>query len=86
LGIFRESVIAGAMKRNVWLRTFTSAIVSAIWGMWQATQALPGLPAAWCVCCSIVAARGPFCPFGPWQVRHSPLPLARRMATLSLPW
>ena len=33
LGIFRASVLAGDRKRKVWLRTFTSPIVWAIWGM-----------------------------------------------------
>jgi hypothetical protein len=28
----------------VWLRTFTSAIVCSIFGMWQATHSLPGEP------------------------------------------
>jgi len=35
---------AGVMKRNVWARTFTSAIVCSICGMWQAMHWLPGLP------------------------------------------
>ena len=45
LGIFRVSVLAGEIKRNVWLRTFTLVIVWAILGMWQATHSLPALPA-----------------------------------------
>ena len=38
------SVIAGVMNWNVWLRTFTSAIVCSIFGMWQATHSSPALP------------------------------------------
>ena len=45
LGIFIESVSAGLTKWNVWLRTFTSPIVWAIFGMWQAMHSLPALPA-----------------------------------------
>src|SRR5579863_4383104 len=45
-GIFSSFVCAGQMKRKVWLRTFTSPSVSAIFGMWQAMHSLPGLPAA----------------------------------------
>ena len=44
-GIFKASVVAGVTKRNVWLRTFTSAIVCSIFGMWQAMHSLPWLPA-----------------------------------------
>ena len=42
-GILRRSLSAGVTKRKVWLRTFTSAIVCSIGGMWQATQSLPAL-------------------------------------------
>jgi hypothetical protein len=45
LGICNDSVMAGLMKRKVWLRTFTSAMVWAILGMWQAMHSLPALPA-----------------------------------------
>jgi hypothetical protein len=44
LGIFNVSVEAGVMKRNVWLRTFTSAIVCWIFGIWQATHSFPADP------------------------------------------
>src|SRR6185295_16677067 len=44
-GIFKTSLVAGVTKRNVWLRTFTSAIVCWILGMWQAIHSPPGLPA-----------------------------------------
>src|SRR6266849_9638354 len=44
LGTFRVSVVVGVMKRNVWLRTFTSAMVTSIFGMWQAIHSLPVLP------------------------------------------
>src|SRR3982751_1693173 len=64
------SLSAGDTNRKVWLRTLTSAIVCSIGGIWQATQSLPALPRAWCVCCSIVAARGPFGDIGPWQDRQ----------------
>jgi hypothetical protein len=43
-GILYLSVIAGVMKANVWARTFTSAIVVSIFGMWHAMQLLPGDP------------------------------------------
>ncbi len=43
-GILYLSVIAGVMKANVCERTFTSAIVVAIFGMWQAMQLLPAEP------------------------------------------
>ena len=36
----------GVMNSNVWLRTFTFAIVCSIFGMWQATHSLPALPRA----------------------------------------
>ena len=39
-GTFSRSVVDGVMKRNVWLRTLTSAIVCSIAGMWHATHAL----------------------------------------------
>ena len=42
LGILYLSVIAGVMNPNVWARTFASAIVVSIFGMWQATHSLPG--------------------------------------------
>ena len=45
LGIFRLSVLAGEMKRKVWLRTFTPVMVCSILGMWQPTHSLPALPA-----------------------------------------
>jgi hypothetical protein len=40
-GIFRRSASAGEMNLNVWLRTFTSAIVCSILGMWHPTHSLP---------------------------------------------
>src|SRR5205814_2472439 len=64
-GIFSCSVSAGVTKWKVWLRTFTSAIVCSIFGIWQATHSLPVLPSLWCVCSSIDAACGPFCVLGP---------------------
>jgi len=42
LGILYLSVMAGVMKAKVCARTFTSAMVVAIFGMWQATHWLPG--------------------------------------------
>jgi len=45
LGILRASVWAGPTKRKVWLRTFESARVWAIFGMWQAMHSLPAVPA-----------------------------------------
>src|ERR1700733_5609492 len=69
-GIFSFSVSAGVMKRKVWLRTFTSAIVASIFGIWQLTHSLPVLSGLWCVCASIEAACGPFCVVGPWHVRQ----------------
>src|ERR1700730_17986964 len=65
LGICSASVSAGVMNLKVWARTFTSAIVCSILGMWHATHWLPALPGAWCVCASRVGACGPFCVFGP---------------------
>ena len=44
LGTFNVSVVVGVIKRNVWLRTFTSAMVTSIFGMWQAIYSLPLLP------------------------------------------
>jgi hypothetical protein len=44
-GIFKASLIAGVTNRNVWLRTFTSAMVCWIFGMWQEMHSLPSLPA-----------------------------------------
>ena len=44
LGTFSESVAAGVMKRNVWLRTLTLAIVCAIRGIWQAMHSFPVEP------------------------------------------
>jgi hypothetical protein len=46
LGIFIVSVSVGQTKRKVWLRTFTSPMVSALFGMWQAMHSLPVLPVA----------------------------------------
>lgn len=43
-GIFKASLIAGVTNRNVWLATFTSAIVCWIFGMWQAMHSFPWLP------------------------------------------
>jgi hypothetical protein len=43
-GIFNASVVTGVTKLNVWLRTFTSAMVCWIFGIWQAIHSLPGLP------------------------------------------
>ena len=45
-GILNSSVIVGVMNANVWLRTFTFAIVCSIFGMWHATHSLPALPRA----------------------------------------
>src|SRR5262249_23098355 len=64
----------GVMNLKVWLRTFTSAIVWAIAGMWQATQSLPALPPAWWGCCSIVPPRGPLGGIGPWQGEQTAAP------------
>jgi hypothetical protein len=44
-GIFKASLVAGVTNRNVWLATFTSAIVGWIFGMWQEMHSLPWLPA-----------------------------------------
>ena len=44
LGILYLSVMSGVMNANVWARTFTSAMVVAIFGMWQAMQLLPVEP------------------------------------------
>ena len=38
LGTLEARVSAGEMNRKVWLRTFTSAMVCSIFGMWQATH------------------------------------------------
>jgi hypothetical protein len=46
LGIFNASLSAGVMNLNVCARTFTSAMVCSILGMWQATHWLPALPGA----------------------------------------
>ncbi len=40
-GTFSESVVAGEMNLNVWLRTLTSASCVAIGGMWQPMHSLP---------------------------------------------
>ncbi len=45
-GIFNASLSAGVMNLKVWARTFTSAIVCSILGMWHATHSLPALPGA----------------------------------------
>ena len=70
LGILYLSVMSGVMKANVWARTFTSAMVVAILGMWQAMQLLPAEPFLWCVCSSRVAVRGPLRERGLWQSRQ----------------
>ena len=44
-GIFKRSASTGEMNRKVWLRTFTSAIVCSIRGMWQLMHSLPEEPA-----------------------------------------
>jgi hypothetical protein len=44
LGILYLSLIAGVMKANVCERTFTSAMVVAIFGIWHAMQLLPADP------------------------------------------
>ena len=44
LGVFKASVSLGVTKRKVWLRTFWSAIVCSIFGIWQAMHSLPALP------------------------------------------
>ncbi len=64
-GILSLSVSAGVMNLKVWLRTFTSASSCAIFGMWQPTHSFPGLPGLWCVCASMLGARGPFGECGP---------------------
>ena len=51
-------VMTGEMNLKVWLRTLTLPTVRAISGIWHATQRLPVLVAACCVCCWIVP-RGP---------------------------
>ena len=60
LGTLSVSVADGGMNLNVWLRTITSPISCAIFGMWQATHSFPADPALWCVCCSMVFVCGPF--------------------------
>jgi hypothetical protein len=45
LGILYLSLMAGVMNAKVCARTFTSAMVVSIFGMWQATHWLPGEPA-----------------------------------------
>ena len=64
-GTFSRSVADGGMNLNVWLRTFTSAMVCSIFGMRQPMHSLPVDPARWCVCCSIVAVCGPLGERGP---------------------
>ena len=59
------------MNRKVWALTVTFAIVVSIFGMWQATQELPGEPSLWCVCASIEVALGPFGDIGLWQSMHN---------------
>ena len=44
LGILYLSVIAGVINANVCARTLTSPTVTSIFGIWQATQALPAEP------------------------------------------
>ena len=44
-GIFSVAVADGGMNLKVWLRTMTSPIVCAIFGMWHATHSLPADPA-----------------------------------------
>src|SRR4029078_11466339 len=57
-GIFNASLSDGEIKRKVWARTFTSAMVCSIFGMWQAMHSLPALPSLWCVWASMVGAWG----------------------------
>ena len=44
LGMLYLSVIDGAMKPNVWARTFVSAMVVSILGMWHAMHSFPADP------------------------------------------
>jgi hypothetical protein len=43
-GILYLSVIAGVINANVWERTFTSAMVVSIFGIWHSMQLLPADP------------------------------------------
>jgi hypothetical protein len=56
-GILYLSVIAGVMNLKVWeLTKVPGTPCVAIFGIWQATQSIPVLPALWWVCSSRVAA------------------------------
>ena len=60
-GILYLSVIAGVMKLKVCeLTKEPGTPCVAIFGMWQATHWLPGLPSLWWVWSSRVAVCGPF--------------------------
>ena len=61
-GTLSKVVDDGGMNLNVWLRTFTLAMVCSIFGMWQSTHCT--LPTLWCVCSSVLPA-GPAGEFGP---------------------
>ena len=66
LGILYLSVIAGEMNLKVCeLTKVPGTPWVSIFGMWQATHWLPGLPSLWCVCSSSVAVCGPFGEVGP---------------------
>src|SRR5215831_14429452 len=80
------SVSPGGMNLKVWLRTLMSAMVCSIFGMWHPTHSLPVEPDLWCVCCSMVGARGPFGEFGPWHSRHITFAGFNRSALLAVPW
>ena len=60
-------------------------MVCSIFGMWQPTHSLLEEPGLWCVCCSIVAARGPFGEFGTWHSRHITLAGFSKSALFEVP-
>src|SRR4051812_7416194 len=83
---FWQTPQAFESKRNEWLRTFTSANCCAILGIWHPTHSFPALPAAWWVCASMDAARGPFGDFVPWHSRQITFAGLMRSALFSVPW
>jgi hypothetical protein len=66
LGILYLPVIAGEMNLKVCeLTKVPGTPWDSIFGMWQATHSLPGLPSLWWVCSSRVVGCGPLGEVGP---------------------
>ena len=71
------------LSRRLAAALVTLALATLV--VFAVVEVLPGDPALWCVCCSIVFVCGPLGDAGPWHCRQMVVAGSRRSALFSVP-